>query len=157
LIVDEAGRGIAWANKQLQTQQARVRGKYVWTIDDDDEATEPDLVAIVRQIGQVSNPELIVLRCQFPEAVLPSDAMWGKKLSCGHLGNCNFLTRADIWKRHIHHWGDADYSGDWSFFEVLQQAYPIYWCDVVIGRVRHQSTGCTEAHLETLVTLKDVV
>jgi len=152
IIVDAVGRGVPWANAQFYAHRNRVRGKYVWLLDDDDECIEPDLVSMVRQIGQASHPEIIQCRFMHPAAVLPPDDLWGKPPKPGFIGGSSYIVRVDIWKRFIKHFADEPYAGDWTFLRTLwQQNYDVYWCDVVIGRARAQSIGAPEAALGSIV------
>lgn len=151
LIVDEDGIGVVRANALYQQPQnmARVRGRYVHLIDDDDYICDPDMVATVKCIAAEANPDVIIFRVRHPgNIVLPDRDVWMKKPVGGHIGGSSVVVRGEVWKKHIHWFGDKKvYWGDFVFINELfdpRHNYSIYWCSDIVVDVPHQNIGKVE-------------
>ncbi len=138
-IVDEIGQGVGWANQQLAT--ARPAGRYVLVLDDDDMLTNDRAITLMKEAAK-NGPHLIIFKAVHNGlGILPSRAIWGKRPLFGHIGSCDFVTRLDIWERHIHAFG-VDEGGDYAFLKAIWQDGPtVVWLDEILAGVQRISRG----------------
>jgi len=148
ILVDEVGRGVPWANRQLAVYAPQVEGDYVWILDDDDMCIYPKLVTDVNRIVKQHAPDLIMLRadCGSRHGILPSDAQWGQPPRLYRISMSSFIVRRAVWQAHADAF-PADLAGDYVFISAVYAATPpdkIYWHDVVVMRISRQSHGRAE-------------
>lgn len=145
LLVDDVGRGVAWANANLGTVASRLVGDYIWILDDDDLCTCPTLVEELKQIVVLVAPDVIFLRMDHgPLGVLPSDQDWRKAPRWGGIGMSAFVVRRAIWQQHAHAWREV-YEADYRFIDdVWQGQHHVYWHDIVASRITRRSVGRPE-------------
>lgn len=144
LLVDDVGRGVAWANGNLAGFVPT--GHYVWLLDDDDLCIRETLVAELFEIVPWFNPDVIMLRMDHGElGVLPDDGIWGQGPALGRIGNAAYVVRREIWLNHAAAWERATYDGDFYFIEAIFRDAPrVYWHDVIASRVQRISRGRAE-------------
>lgn len=142
LVVDEVGRGCAWANANLATVPAT--GEYVWVLDDDDLCAEPALLAHLRRYAGAP-----VIVCRATHAVfgaLPPASRWGGPPHLGACGWSNLFVRRDVWEAERGSLARYNvYEGDYRFAAHLwAAAQPWAWCDVVAAHYPRRSAGAAE-------------
>jgi hypothetical protein len=146
LLVDEIGRGCAWANAQLATVDPI--GEYVWVLDDDDYCVEPGLVAILKSLAaQHDTPPAILMRTideEFGE--LPPDSLWRQKPVEGAIGSSHIFTRADVWLAHRARWATMRYAADYDFIASVwgEHSESIIWHDTIVRAAMRISHGAPE-------------
>lgn len=144
ILVDDEGRGVAWANSQLRTFEPT--GDYVWLLDDDDECVLPTFAVDFGLIADTFRPGVVVVTMDHgqPLGVLPNRTRFGTDLREGEIGCSGFVTRRDVWMQYRHAWGDR-YAGDYDFWHALQSAgVHMYWWGVLASKVSKRSLGAGE-------------
>ncbi len=145
LLVDDAGRGIAWATENMAAYAPRLVGDYVFVLDDDDVLTLPTFVAGLKQIAILNAPDVIMVRMDHGAGRILPSARWGKSPRVGEIGCSAFVVRRDVWQAHAHAWLPGEYISDFKFISAVWQSRPVvYWWDVVASRVQVQSMGKPE-------------
>ena len=142
-IVDEEGKGLHEANKALAS--ATVRGDYVMVLDDDDMLSCPDSIATMGAAVGHHEPDLLVFRGDHgPRGILPPDALWGKRLQHGYISSCDFITRREVWERHIEAFG-VPRAGDFRFLcSVMADDPDVYWLDRQLAEIQQIGNGRPE-------------
>lgn len=145
LLVDEVGRGCAWANAQLGQYAPQLVGDFIWILDDDDVCIDESLVEQLSLIVQVAAPDLIMMRMDHgPLGVLPDGAHWRKRPVRGRIGVSACVIRRELFQRCAWAWGDA-YDGDFDFIDAVWDAKPIvFWYDCIASKVQRISRGAPE-------------
>lgn len=143
VLVDRIGRGIHLANKRFHTHRNFVRGEWVYILDDDNYLVDPTFVAEIRRISSELDPELIMVKGQWPhELVLPE--VWKSSRVpplCG-VDAGNFVVRVDPWKTHIHLFGLDERGGDHRVLKSLfDSRLRIHWFDRIVFCVPQVGKG----------------
>lgn len=117
LIVDDGARGVAWANRNLSTVEAR--GRWVWLLDDDDLCSDAELIAHLRGVVAAEKPDVVAVRVYHGRwGMLPPCDLWGQGPVHGKIGPSNVIVRQEVWNRYRDAW-PADYAGDYHFISAL--------------------------------------
>lgn len=142
LVVDEVGRGCAWANANLTTIPAA--GDYVWVLDDDDVCADPALLAHLK--GYSGTPVIVCRATHARFGVLPHDRHWGRAPALGDCGWSNLFVRGDVWEAQRGYLARCDvYEGDYRFAAHLWAVVqPWAWCDIVAAHYPRVSAGASE-------------
>jgi glycosyltransferase involved in cell wall biosynthesis len=145
VLVDHVGRGVQWANGQFARHRYAVNGDYVLILDDDDALTTPHAVEALRAGVADSQADLIVFRADHANlGILPDAAVWSEKPLYGHIGSCDFITRREVWQRHVDAFAKP-VGGDYSFLsELWRCGYHVHWLDCLLARVQRISRGAPE-------------
>lgn len=144
VIVDEVGRGVAWANGNLRNIIAT--GEYVWVLDDDDRCMRDTLVAEIKEIAAREQPDVIVMRAHHAVfGLLPNKEHWQRAPVCGQIGWSCVAVRGEIWNAHrqAH---DESYAGDYVFIRHLWDTPGLkwYWHEYTAAFYPVQSRGAAE-------------
>jgi hypothetical protein len=144
-LIDETGRGVAWANVRLSAYVPE--GRYVWVLDDDDICIRPTLVDELEEIATLNAPDVILMRMDHgPLGVLPDAGQWGhRKVERGRIGVSSFIVARGVWQAFAGCWREQ-YDGDFDFIAAVlaDKSVRIYWHDVVASRVQRISRGLPE-------------
>lgn len=144
LIKDDSqdGRGVGWANGQLQ--HAEPAGEYVLILDDDDRFIDNAAVEKLKA-ATIDRPDIVIFKADHAKlGILPSPAMWGKRPVGGHIGSCDFITRVDVWREHIAAF-DMPECGDYAFLKALwSNDIHVVWLDEKLAEVQRISKGAAE-------------
>ncbi len=140
VIVDDQGRGVAWANRNLGTIEAV--GEWVWVLDDDDLCSNADLIGLLRGVVAAEQPEVIMLRSYHGvHGLLPPMELWGQRPILTKIGPSCVVVRGDIWNLHRGAW-PASYAGDFWFINALWEASRRFaWLPVVAAYQPTQNYG----------------
>jgi glycosyltransferase involved in cell wall biosynthesis len=144
LIIDEEGRGLHAANMSLA--DAYPSGEYVLVLDDDDVLVDPAALEMLQCfVEQEQRPGLIFFKADHgPLGTLPDSIVWGKRPIHGRVGSCDFISRRDIWEKHIPAFG-APSGGDYAYlFSVWQDGPCVAWLDKKLAAVQRISNGRAE-------------
>lgn len=146
LIVDDVGRGMAWAQENLAMCGPRLAGNYIWILDDDDECILPSLVADLKWIAEARRPDVIMLKMDHAErGVLPDDPYWGDTIEAGHVGCSAYVIKRDVWQAYAWAWVPGAYDSDFNFIAAIWADQPrVYWHNVIASRVQRISLGRPE-------------
>lgn len=144
LLVDNVGRGMAYAQGQLA--DFAPSGDYLWLLDDDDACIRPELVEELKAIAAAHKPGVIMMRMDHgPLGVKPEDEYWRQPPVMGHLGCSAYVVRRDVWLEHAHAWRSGQYWSDYLFIaDVWKVAPAVHWHDVIASRVQRISNGAGE-------------
>lgn len=142
LIKDCEGRGVGWANGQLQ--YAFPTGDYALVLDDDDYMKDETAVAQLKEAAKDS-PDIVIFKADHNgHGILPHEKVWGKKPLGGYIGSCDFITRQDIWRQHIPAFAQPT-AGDFAFLMSLwHEDIDVIWHDAVLAAVQRVSRGRPE-------------
>ncbi len=147
LLVDDVGRGIAWASENLAAYAPNLVGDRIWILDDDDTCILPTLVEELKFISADSDPDVIMIRMDHGAGrILPGDDTWLCPPVLGQIGCSAFVVRREVWQRHANAMEVGHYSSDYDLIAAIWKSQPtVYWHDVVASRVMIQSFGRPEA------------
>jgi hypothetical protein len=142
LTEDIEGRGIGWANRVLSTVEPA--GVYVMVLDDDDMLIDNQAIEKMK-IATVDRPALVIFKADHQElGILPSGSVWNNRPIGGQIGSISFISRRDIWERHIHAFG-VNSGGDYNYLRNVWQTKPsVVWLDEVLAGVQRISRGKPE-------------
>lgn len=134
MIVDNVGKGLHWANRQIANVAQSITGRYVYVLDDDDFITCEDFVSGLKQLlAQVKkDPDMIIARGWLLERMMPDG--WMQMPRRGKIAAPNMIVRNDVFKFHARKW-DTDRAGDWRFLNSVMKirgTANFYWWDKVI-------------------------
>lgn len=143
LLIDDVGRGVAWANEQLR--DFTPTDNYVWILDDDDECIFPGLIEGLAAIVAEKQPDGVMVRMDHgPLGILPSNQGWGGVLWQGGVGCSALISSRALWMECRSAWG-SHYAGDFDYVQAVQQSGArLFWWDVVASRVSRRSMGAGE-------------
>ena len=139
IIQDSVGRGVGWANAQLQ--HANPKGDYVMVLDDDDYLTCPGAIETLKE-ATAERPEIVLFKVDHKGlGILPSAKVWKKKPVGGHIGSCDFIVRRDVWNQHIAAFAQP-MNGDIAFLRSLwRDGIDAVWLDSQLAAVQRISRG----------------
>ena len=130
-IVDDIGQGMLWANCQFYTNRNRVRGKYVYLVDDDDYMIDKEFVSHVKSLSHRSL-DVIMFKIYIRNELYPKPECWEKSPIYGKIGEECICVTNKVFQDHIHAFGEPR-GGDFSFIkEIFDQKYSIYWDDRIV-------------------------
>ena len=141
-ITDDKGLGVAVANRALVT--ANPAGDYVMILDDDDMLINDRAIELLKEaiVKFGTLPELVIFKADHAGlGILPSRLTWGKRPVQGRIGSCDFITRRDVWEKHITAFG-VDECGDYAFLRSIWTENPnVVWLDEILAGVQRISKG----------------
>jgi len=142
IIKDMVGVGSTKANCLFYSNKDRVRGEYVFMLDDDDLFTSDEFVGDMKKIVEECSPGLIFVRMLINEELYPTSVVWKKeKLHQNHVGTSNVVVRNDLWQKHIERFSDSQI-GDFLFINsVFMEKPKIYWQDKLYSKTTRVSKG----------------
>lgn len=143
-IVDEVGEGLHAANKALA--MAQPAGEYVMVLDDDDLLSSPEAIATLKvSVRDHGRPGLLFFKADHGEyGILPSPLVWRRRPVLGHVGSCDFISRADVWETYIPWFGTMQ-EGDFNYLiNVWKDAPAVGWLDRQLAAVQRISNGRPE-------------
>lgn len=144
ILVDDVGRGVAWANAQMRTFEPT--GDYVWLLDDDDECILPTFAADLNWLADRYRPGIVLVCMDHGPGlgILPDKSRFGQDIGEGEIGCSGFVTRSDVWMQYRHAWGER-YAGDFDFFHAMQRAgvSMCYW-GALASKISRRSIGSAE-------------
>lgn len=144
-IVDDMGRGVGWANRQLVERAHEATGQYVMVLDDDDMLSDETLIETLKGIVEKNRPELIMAKMDHGElGILPNDDHWLKRPEHGQIGMSAWVASNELYRGAVQNIGPKR-AGDVAFYQALyDRAASIYWLDQVISQVQRISWGKPE-------------
>jgi len=145
VIVDDKGQGLNWANGQFAEHAARVRGRYVLTLDDDDIFSVPTAIQELKAQTIDNQADIVFFRAEHAKlSIIPDTMVWQKKPVCGHVGGQDYITRSDLWLQHVRAW-QQPLCGDYYFLEALwPHVKHVVWFDKQLVKVLQIGKGLPE-------------
>jgi len=129
VIVDAVGRGLHAANKSLAENKHRMKGQYVFILDDDNYVSDRYFIKHLKNVVSQHPVDIVLFmahRKPFSQT-LPSKRVWGKQPILGEIDSCCFVVKRAIWQKHIHEFGKPKH-GDYHFIKALfDKGYSKYW------------------------------
>jgi hypothetical protein len=148
LLIDDVGRGVEWANRQLGVYAPDAEGDYIWILDDDDECIRPTLVSELKAIVAEHEPDLIMLRGDCGNyGVLPPDTLWEQSPQYARICMSGFVVRREVFQWHADAWPN-DLAGDYAFISAVYASTPeekVFWHDVVAMKIQWKGGGRPES------------
>lgn len=141
-LYDHIGRGVGWANKSLESAQPA--GDYVMVLDDDDMLINAHAIELLKAAAR-HEPALVIFKAHHGRlGVLPRPTVWGKRPIRGSIGSCDFISRRDVWSKHIAAFG-AERCGDYYYLKSVWQDKPeVVWLNEQLASVQRISQGQPE-------------
>jgi glycosyltransferase involved in cell wall biosynthesis len=144
IINDEVGEGLHWANRQIVECATKVRGGYIYILDDDDYIISPYFIKELKILLEnlyPSRPDLIICCGILNEEFFPK--IWKKPVERGKIAAPNLITKRSVFEQYAQNW-DQPKAGDFKFVEAIFKSDPkIYWWDYNVFRAS-SSCGFTE-------------
>jgi hypothetical protein len=134
IIYDNIGCGVAKANLSFYRNRKRIKGKYVFMLDDDDVFISNKFVEDLKSIVQKQpNVGMIFVRMYINGENYPTDMVWKKDvLFQNHIGTSNVVVRNDLYQKYIQCFF-AMQTGDFQFINtVFKSKTEVYWRDDVV-------------------------
>ena len=150
IIVDEIGRGVAWANGMLAKRDwSDLNGDYVYILDDDNFLLKGAITAMQNGSGAGQHDLLICkirridnLRASDPS--FPQDEYWQKKPVYCHIDVGNVVLRKDLFLHAVKYFTEL-YEADYDFIsEAYRSAKSVNWVDYKIMAMRRSNQGVFE-------------
>ena len=145
IIVDEIGRGVAWANGMLAERDwSCLNGQYVYILDDDNMML-PGAIDSIRAAA-TSHDMLIcrINRLKRVHRVFPENKYWQKKPKYRHIDIGCVVLRRDLFLKAVKHF-TARYEGDFDFIsEAYWIAESVNWVEKLIMKMQKISGGAFE-------------
>ena len=131
-IVDDTGKGLHRANKSLGENKHRVKGKYVYAIDDDDSLIYTDFVNDVKNIFETHDPDIIIAKINLAGNIHPTSEYWRKYPIRGQISGACTIYKNDIYKKVIDKHGQSRAGDFFMLKHIFDSGYKVYWWDKVI-------------------------
>ena len=135
VLIDEVGRGLAWANRQFWEHRHTAEGDYVIMLDDDNVLATPHAITILKAVTW-DQPEAVIFKADVgPHGIMPTSLAWSQRKAIAWQidGHCT-IVRTDIWRKYIHYFS-VDIRGDAAFLAALTCAdLRVEWCNAVLVR-----------------------
>ena len=145
-IIDNVGRGLAWADVALNENKQRNHGKYIMILDDDDLITNKNFVMLLKQVAERLDPDVIIWRGKFTEinAILPPlDEYWSIRPNKQFIGSFNYCIRKEIYDEHIHVC-NSGLCGDYDLISTIFARQPppsLFWYNKILVSTQQKSFG----------------
>ena len=143
IIVDEIGRGVAWANGMMAERDwSDLNGDYVYILDDDNKLFNGAISAM--QNGVTNQNDLLICKIQRlkrSQRSFPEDEYWQRKPVYCHIDIGCVVLRKDLFLQSVKSF-TASYEGDYHFIsEAYQKAHSVNWVDYKIMALQRISAG----------------
>jgi len=147
IINDNVGIGSLQANQLFVKNKYKVKGDYVFILDDDDVFISDEFIGDMKEIVDKFNPSIIFVRMLINDELYPTEMNWLKnKLYKNHIGVSNIVIRNDIWQEYIHTFSTIQ-TGDFEFINNVFTSLPIsdiFWSDKLYTKTTRVSKGESE-------------
>lgn len=147
-IVDREKKGRWAADKALHEHRDRVDGTLVYILDDDCMLIEPTFVAELKKFWHdAEQPDVMMVRSFRPQIKphrLPHDDvwMWSDLLRMSTTNCLCYAIRNELWKEHIHMYGDKPAAGDWHFLGAVRDSGALFaWLDLLVAKTCQIGAG----------------
>lgn len=135
--------GIHAADQSLHTHRHHILGQFIYVLDDDDYLVDKTFVEDLKEVVQIHDPQIIMVKVHFPQGIFPEP--WGEPPQMCRIGAPNFVVERVVWKNHIesfHKNGHDGRAGDFNFIDTLfSQHYRIHWWDRIVAKVPRVGLG----------------
>lgn len=145
-IVDKEQRGLVWANNAMAHHAHRVRGQWVFHLDDDCKLIEPRFIErLIAHLIKHPQSEVIMVKSRRPQLatkVLPHPDVWGKKAGLARKANgmCH-VVRADVWRSCIPALGGGGGGAGRFIARLINVGAELSWLDVIASETQQLGRG----------------
>lgn len=145
-IVDKEQRGLVWANNSMAHNAHRVRGQWVFHLDDDCKLIEPMFVErVTAHLIEYPQSEVVMVKTRRPQLatkILPHPDVWGRKkgLSRKANGMCH-VVRADVWRSCIPALGGGGGGAGRFIARLINTGAELSWLDMIGGETQQLGRG----------------
>ena len=137
IIIDDAERGVEWANGLMAARDwSVINSDYVMVLDDDDVLNDTDIIELLQNAIKQYRVDLLGVRMDHgPLGVLPPDDLWpGEpvrgRVGCSAVVPCRALFVEAVKAYKPQHDGDFDYVD-----ACYSLAESVTWLDLVASKV----------------------
>ena len=140
IIVDEVGRGIPWANRQLAERDwSDLSGQYVYILDDDNMMMPGAIGAIKHELVAADLPALMICRVHRIQPKLrgiPKDEYWEKGPVLNTIDAGCVVVRHDLFLKAVKSYPEI-YTGDYDYIlAAYTMAESVKWYKKLIMRAQ---------------------
>jgi hypothetical protein len=145
IIKDEIGIGSLKANGLFFANKDKIKGKYVFMLDDDNILIDNMFIGDMKVIIKEKNPDLIFIRSNLGGMIHPLPETWKKpNLLVNHIDTANVVVKQSLWKENINHFSEIQ-TGDFNFINtVYKKAKNVVWHDKVYTKTLMVGKGSPE-------------
>ena len=144
IINDNIGIGSLQANQLFVKNKHKVKGDYVFMLDDDDVLVSDQFIGDMKEIVDKYNPDIIFVRMLINDELYPTEMNWKKsKFYKNHIGISNIVVKNEIWQKYIHNFS-AIQTGDFEFINsifISLSSTSMYWQDKIYSKTTKVSKG----------------
>lgn len=146
IIPDEVGIGIDGMFAAIADNTARLRGDYVYILQDDDVLAGPGVVEALRDFAQShGRPEVVIIKNRKWGRTYPR--IWQARPGLAQIDLGNYAVRRDIFTAHAGDFGRR-YEGDFDFIDAIWRAGREFtWCDMLFAVATVEGLGRPETEL----------
>lgn len=101
ILPDRKCSGMLYANTMLFENRGKVKGRYVYILDDDDVLTDDEFVEDIRNIYIEKDPDAIFVKGKIGEKNFPKTDSWQSAPKRGGVGSPNIVVKNEVFQRHI--------------------------------------------------------
>lgn len=143
IVPDEVGIGIPGMFREIPNNTRRMKGRYIYVLQDDDMLADKYFVEELRKFLEAMNdPEVVIVRTRKGGLILPLE--WKTRPRLAHIDLANYVVRADVFLRHAEAFGQR-YEGDFDFINRLWELqYRFEWLDRLVCVSQAVGRGRTE-------------
>ena len=149
-IVDRHQAGIKQANISFYRNRSRVRGEYVYILDDDCELINPQFIEHLHESVSPQD-DIIMVRSIRPrghpssERLFPDYHVWGKTPKFETTNSLCYVIRADLWRAQIKAYGRGS-GGDWWFLKgCMDTGAQLSWLNLLGGEAKQLGRGAADS------------
>lgn len=148
LLIDDVGRGVKWANRNLKTHTPA--GEWVWVLDDDDVCTMPNLIQELEAVVKAQpNAKIVIAQADVTTHVghiVPSHSWGTRPTYCDIAMPCLFF-KASTWVEYSNAWAQeiaADYRMADHVWTAIGGNEATVWWDAIVARSTQVGNGRPE-------------
>lgn len=127
-ISDDQGKGLLWANSQIYENRHKVKGEWIYVLDDDDYLIYDRFVSDIKTISHNNDASIIICKGYIDGKIYPMPGFWKTFPVRGTLGSPNFIVKKQLFMRHAKHWCQEK-AGDFFFIREAFMYGKVFWWD----------------------------
>lgn len=139
-IEDNQGLGMELANSSFQLVTDKIKGEWVYLLDDDDGILDYNIIKKLKDI----TADLIIVKGFIGGKVYPPLELWGERPQRAQIGGSNIIVKKHIFVENIIHFSHIR-MGDFEFIDTLiNKGVSVQWLDTIMFNTFKVSRGTTE-------------
>jgi len=116
-----------WANSQIFENRHRVKGDWVYILDDDDFLTDYTFIQSLKQV--VADNDIVICKGYIGKPLYPS--IWEEVPVRATIGSPNFIVKKELFLKHADKW-IVPRAGDFFFINAAYENAKVYWWDKIV-------------------------